>query len=231
MESKEGNDNDKKDIKHKKAASAKIKSNFVTCKCYKCAGRLKTKHSDKCCFMPGQSFSIPLDKDKCLPTRCNTLTCELFAYELWGKMTPELIKRAVLAHPSCNGFMGKSDLEIVSFVKKLAQDHPECTIGDMFVPNWAARNVKQRPGGVIYLLMSYGFKYSSNDAEFIKEVAKTCRSLYNIIEGGPPQGWTEKYEKENKEFAFQLARRVFFDQTGHPPYISRATDKHKHQQQ
>lgn len=42
------------------------------------------------------------------------------------------------------------------------------------------------------------------------------------MQGGPPQGWTEKYEKENKEFAFQLARRVFFDQTGHAPYISRA---------
>ncbi len=136
--------NNKYVIKHKKAASAKIKEQEIKfiCKCVNCKEPQK-KHNSKCCFLPNRHRSTPFEKNECRNERCKCsnkscgdVQCELFAYKLWNEVTPSLVKSLL----TFSDFYYNECSESRELLKKIATDFPDYKLDGLLIPNWVTRN-------------------------------------------------------------------------------------------
>ncbi len=211
------NENDKK-----KAASAKnknVKEVYEVCKCANC-GNFKTKHGEKCCFLPGKSRSEPLIKSACLSKRCNDIRCEMGASEKWGEFNTDLVTYLLLNYPVLL-YQTEHEKRIEKLVKKLAVTFPTYRINDMLIPNWVARETHNKES-MVYKTMTAGFKYDPNDKVLMNVIVNSFKVKVGITNTESlPTHWTKHFEQVDKDFAYSLTVAVFFKVTKHTPNISK----------
>lgn len=214
-ESNSRNDN-KNEIKHKKAASAKNKEKEmlpVRCGCANCQESPTNKHSAKCCFLPNKPRSTPFDKSVCGNKRCEEYECVFFAYELWKEVTPELVGDLL----SCCEYkhLRAQFPKTEDIIRMVATEFPSYKLDGMFVPNSVAKQTNS--AYMLFFTMSIGFKYDVDDQNFISKIVMSHN--YAKPFGEAPKGWTEKFEKSDPDFAFQLTRMAFYISIGHFPNV------------